>query len=246
MLADVRIHRTLLAQRNLHHVIVQELGRRIIQGDFQPGDSLPSEIALSAEFGVSRTVLREANHILAEKGLVESRPKTGTRVRLRKYWNLLDPDVLEWAYLAGPDLHFLKNLNEVRQIIEPAAAELAAQRASADEIALIGELLERMEAAATDPQRYIDADLQFHAAILAASHNELLEQMTRSISVALTISRRITVQLEGGTKAFMAPHHAIYDAIRARDAVGARAAMSQLIASTAEGMRQVLQQGFAQ
>lgn len=244
-LKDLRVrHAAHAAQRNLHHSVVQELGRRIIRGEFKPGEVLPSELALSAEFDVSRTVLREANRILAEKGMVESRPKIGTRVRPRKEWSLLDPDLLEWSYQAGPDQQFLQNLSEVRRIIEPAAAELAALRMTDAELEILGQLLDHMDAATDDAEGYIIVDLQFHAAILAGSHNELLAQMTRTISVALDISRRITVQLEGGPAAFMPLHHNVYDAIRAHTAADAHGAMLQLITSTQAGMQQILGQSF--
>src|SRR5206468_9070116 len=110
-------------EQSLHGRIVHAIGRRIVTGNLQPGELLPAE----PELGASRTVVREAVKVLAAKGLVESRPKTRTRVRPRDAWNLLDPDVLAWqqdgADGEGTD-SLLRKMTEVRRIIEPAAAEL--------------------------------------------------------------------------------------------------------------------------
>ncbi|MGH8432151.1 MAG: FadR/GntR family transcriptional regulator, partial [Solimonas sp.] len=90
---------------SLHGMVLNQIGQRILRGDLTPGDALPNADDWSAAEGVSRTVLREALKVLAGKGLVESRPKTGTRVRPRSHWNFLDPDVLAWRYAtaAGAD-----------------------------------------------------------------------------------------------------------------------------------------------
>src|SRR5207247_3167418 len=121
-------------RRGLHGAVVHDLGLRIVQGELEAGESLPTEEELSSELTASRTVLREAIKVLAAKRLVESRPKTGTRVRQRAEWNLLDPDVLAWQLEAGPDRRFLEDTLELRGLIEPAAARLAAVRANEGEI----------------------------------------------------------------------------------------------------------------
>src|SRR5437762_9890658 len=117
-------------RRGLHGAVVHDIGLRIVRGELEADDPLPTEDELSGELSVSRTVLREATKVLAAKRLVESRPKTGTRVRPRKDWNLLDPDVLAWQVEAGADAEFLAQALEVRRMIEPAAARLAAERAT--------------------------------------------------------------------------------------------------------------------
>src|SRR3954469_676249 len=100
-------------RRGLHGEIVHEIGLRILRGDLRPGDVLPGEEELGGELGVSRTVLREAIKVLAAKRLVESRPKTGTRVLPRGEWNLIDPDVLAWRLEADPDEQFFADVNEL-------------------------------------------------------------------------------------------------------------------------------------
>src|SRR6187551_3409488 len=115
-------------RRGLHGAVVHEIGVRIVNGDLQPGETLPDNGFL-IDADVSRTVVRETIKVLAAKGLVESRPKVGTRVRPRRDWNLLDPDVLAWQVEAGADPGFLDQALELRRMIEPAAARLAAERA---------------------------------------------------------------------------------------------------------------------
>jgi DNA-binding FadR family transcriptional regulator len=216
----------------LHGQLVHAIGRQIASGELKAGEVLPMPAGLTA----SRTVLREAIKVLAAKGLVESRPKTGTRVRPRRTWNLLDPDVLAWQHTGTPSPAFLRNLTEVRQIVEPAAAELAATRANAGEIKAIAEAYEDMERALTGPGRheaFVRADMRFHRAILEACQNDLLEQMSRVVYSALTLSFHATSRLPGSARASLPKHRAIVAAIRARDAKRARLAMTRLVRSTA-------------
>src|SRR5881398_2664775 len=164
-----RIH---YPEQSLHGRIVHAIGRRIVSGDLRPGDLLPAE----PELGASRTVVREAIKVLAAKGLVESRPKTGTRVRRRDDWNLLDPDVLAWQQDGAVDDALLGKLTEVRRIIEPAAAELAAARADVRDVAAMEDAFQQMEETAqaragTDFEAFVQADMRFHLAILQACRN---------------------------------------------------------------------------
>ena len=205
------------------------------------GATLPDETALSEQFGVSRTVVREAIKVLASKGLVETRPKVGTQVRPRRYWNLLDSDVLAWRYEAGPDEGFLEDISEVRAIIEPPAAAFAAERAAADEVTAILVWCTRMdEAAANDGDEYIDADMAFHTAILDACHNDLLAQLSDTITMALRLSRRLTVTVPGSSLAAMPAHWAVAHAIGERDPGAAERAMRELLWVTASDIGQAL------
>ena len=161
-------------RRGLHGEVVHTIGLQIVGGSIQPGDQLPPEDELTSDLAVSRTVLREAVRVLAAKGLVEARPKIGTRVRARAEWNILDPDVLSWRAEASNDRKLYEETTEVRLAIEPVAARLAASRASADETAGIAEAYEAMAEGVDDQVAYLAADLQFHDRILSACHNELL------------------------------------------------------------------------
>ncbi len=219
--------------RTLHKQIVSHLGLAILRGELASGDTLPSEPELCAQLNVSRIALREALKVLAAKGLVESRPKTGTRIRPRADWNLLDPDVLAWRHEAGPDPEFLRNITDVRLIIEPAAARRAARRASLEDIAALEAWYRRMGIAINDTETFIAADLEFHGAILAASHNELLQQMGTTISAALRASRAVTTHVPGANEASMPQHWAVFEAIGDHNEAAAEAAMTALIMEAA-------------
>src|SRR3990167_3237929 len=115
-------------------MVAGKIGRRIVSGQYRPGDTLQTEPRIQAEFGVSRTAVREAIRLLSAKGLTASRPKIGTRVRPTVDWNMLDPDVLRWQLDQNPSEEFIHALFEMREIIAPAAAERAAERATPEEL----------------------------------------------------------------------------------------------------------------
>ena len=127
-------------------MVAGSLGRRIVSGRYRPGDTLPIEPKIQQEFGVSRTAVREAVRLLAAKGLIASRPKVGTRVRPMAEWNMLDSDVLRWKIDQNPSEDFINALFEMREIIEPAAASLAAERASEAELAEMARAMDGIEA----------------------------------------------------------------------------------------------------
>ena len=227
-------------QRSLHHQVVNEIGSQIVRGTIKPGEMLPNEEALCEQLGVSRTVVREAVRVLMSKGLVQPRPRVGTVVCPRRAWNLLDEDVLRWEYESGPGPDFLRNLIEVRQIIEPAAARLAALRATPEEQAAIQAAYMVLAESVDDPAAYIQADMDFHAAIFSACHNELLEQLARTISIALRASRKTTVQIPHGGRETLPMHGDVMQAILRRDTEGAFAAMSRIISRAAADIERVL------
>ena len=154
---------------------------------------------MAAAIGVSRTVLREALKVLAEKGMVESRPRSGTRVRSRSDWNLVDPDVIAWRREAGPDLEFLRDLTEIRLIVETDAARLAAERATTRRPRRASRRCRpRWSAIVDDIDGYAAADLELHAAVLFATHNPLLAQLADTLSEGLIASRAVTRHRPGG------------------------------------------------
>jgi DNA-binding FadR family transcriptional regulator len=130
--------------KRVHGSIAHDLGVAILTGQYAPGDRLPGEIEFSEQLKVSRSAYREAVRILAAKGLVESRPKTGTRVSDRSRWNVLDPEVLGWSFASEPSEEFIRDLFELRMIVEPAAAELAAIRRNGADLARMGHALGEM------------------------------------------------------------------------------------------------------
>jgi GntR family galactonate operon transcriptional repressor len=228
------------SRRGLHRVVVHHLGLRIVRGELGAGATLPTEADLSTELGVSRTVIREAIKVLAAKGLVESRPKTGTRALGRTHWSLVDPDVLAWQVQVGPDPAFFADLVEVRDFIEPRAAEIAAERATPEERATLMRLQEEMEAADVDAAASMRVDLALHAAILRATHNGLLAQMTEAIITALGASLVSAFRASGGPESTNRAHRLVVEAIGRGDPAGARESMEALIASTAREAGRVI------
>jgi GntR family galactonate operon transcriptional repressor len=223
-----------LQRQNLSEQVVHQIGLSIMRNDFKPGDTLASEPELSLQFNVSRPIMREALKILSAKGLLESRPKTGTRVRPRAEWNILDPGVIGWLFEVGPDRSFLEALCEVRLMFEPIAARLTAARATDDEIKAIEECYRRMDEGVNSPESYIPADLAFHAAICAAAHNEILRKITAALATSLQVSRVVTSRLPGANLAAMSVHQEVMEAIRQRDEQAAEEAMRKLVILTAD------------
>jgi DNA-binding FadR family transcriptional regulator len=230
-------------RRGLHGAVVHEIGVRILRGELKPGDTLPDN-GLIDEPGVSRTVLREAIKVLAAKRLVESRPKTGTRVRPRRDWNLLDPDVLAWQIEAGPNADFLGQALELRRMIEPAAARVAAERATEDQIAALYAAYEEMAAAGDDLDAFMEPDLRFHSLLLEACGNELLEHMSAIFTAVL---RTVFAYSSSSSRAYPRAarrHRAIVKAIEARDPDAAEQAVVRLIDDTKANLASALRRGL--
>jgi DNA-binding FadR family transcriptional regulator len=213
------------------------LALRILSGRYPQGSSLPTEAELGAELGVSRTALREATRTLAAKGLIETRQRAGTRVRASEDWNRLDPDVLAWMGQVEPDLDFVKGLTEARQIIEPAAAALAASRGTARTLAAIEEAYEAMcRADPSDLDACADADVRFHIGILKASRNPVLANLGNVIGAALMNAFRLTTSASVNYSRTLAAHGEVLEAIRLRRAEEARGRMQALLGIACEDL----------
>jgi DNA-binding FadR family transcriptional regulator len=204
----------------------------ILGGDLQPGDRLPSEAELGLQLSVSRTALREAIRTLAGKGLVESRTRAGTVVMPTTAWNHLDPELLAWRETLPPDYAFVRALIEAREVIEPAAAAFAAQRATARDLAAIEAAFDAMKSAAGDDvlDAGVEADTAFHRAILAASQNAVFMNFGSVIGAALRNSFRLTTSASDNYALTLAKHGEVLEAIRMRQEDRARALMTELIA----------------
>jgi DNA-binding FadR family transcriptional regulator len=232
-------HTATYAGRNLHGQVVQELGRRVVGGGYAAGALLPNEEQLCQELQVSRTALREAIKVLAAKGLLEPRPRIGTRVRPREQWNLLDPDILAWRCATGVDATFLRHLAELRDIIEPAAASLAASSRTPQQLSAIGDALQAMREAPAI-ERWVAADLAFHTAVLQATNNPLLMPLAAIIGSALESLLAVTARSAGDFKRGLPDHQKVFEAIQNRDAAGALHRMASMLADTRVQMQQVL------
>jgi DNA-binding FadR family transcriptional regulator len=222
----------------IHGSVVDAIGRWILGGTYAPNDLLPREDDLAIELGVSRTSIREAVRVLSAKGLLQARRRVGVRVRDRDDWNLLDPQVLSWHPDVGRDEALKTSLIEARSIIEPAAAALAAKRATAGDLVQIEQAYLGMERnVRTDLQACCEADLRFHASVIAASHNVVLKGLTGTIEAALRATFAITNRLMTAQSQALAAHLAVFECIRMRDADGARAATIDLLGVAARDLK---------
>ncbi|MCX5407442.1 FCD domain-containing protein [Streptomyces sp. NBC_00335] len=214
------------AGRGVHKAAVEELARRIFDGTYGEGATLDLPHLLE-ELDVSQTVLREAIKVLMAKGLLDARQKRGTFVRPLADWNLFDADVLRWKLAGGPPVCFFSDLLDLRRAIEPAAAALAAERATVQDLAALDAALTAMAASGSDPVPHVRADASFHLALLTASHNLFFTQMYRVIIPAL-VERDRAVH-EGDFEHPHAIHQAVVDQIRAGDPDGAYMAVLDLL-----------------
>ena len=167
--------------------------------------------------------------MLAAKGLVESRPKVGTRVTPREKWHLLDPDVLSWMFQSEPDDRMLEALFELRLIVEPQAAALAAQRRTSEHLERMKRALAVMKAQTLASDEGRAADQEFHAALLIASDNPFLRTLTSSVSAAVSWTTALKQQVRPLVRDPIPDHERVYEAIAARNGEEARTAMVKLV-----------------
>jgi DNA-binding FadR family transcriptional regulator len=213
----------------LHGTIARQLGIAILAGEYQPGDLLDSEIAASEQFAVSRTAYREAVRILAAKGLVDARPKVGTRINPQAKWNLLDPDVLEWTFESEPDAALLNSLFELRNVVESAAAGLAATRRSAAHLKVMRAALDGMAEHTLATPRGRQADLDFHTTLLDATDNPFIISLTSGVSAAINTTTIFKQRKRPLRRDPIPDHVRVFTAIADKDAAKAQKAMSELI-----------------
>jgi DNA-binding FadR family transcriptional regulator len=215
----------------LHGQLADTLGRRIVSGDLPPGSALPAEDTSMAEFKVSRTTYREAIKILTAKGLIDSRPRRGTRVRDRVEWSLLDPDLQDWIAAAGTDAASARAVLEMRQAFEPQIAAIAAERRSPADMERINRAFSGMSQRGIDLATGRRHDAEFHLAIAAATGNEMF--------IALMHALRAALRRGHGTRrpagqdidpACLARHDAVRRAIAFRDSKAAREAVERVLA----------------
>lgn len=211
-----------------------------MRGEIKPGEIIDPD-ALLDDFQVSRTVMREAIKVLSAKGLVDARPRLGTYVTERSRWQLLDGDVMTWRSQDEPDPLLVLELGEVRQIIEPAAARMAAVRRSEDELSAIERALEELESSSGQAQvaSHVRADIAFHTAVLVASGNELLERFEVVLEPALH-ARDALAYAHSTTRDFLDQHRAVFDAIADSDPERARSAMQFLMDQAAHDTETIL------
>jgi len=209
--------------------IARDLGVKVVSGKLKPGAVLEGEIAASGQRKVSRSAYREAVRILVAKGLVQSKPKAGTRVNDRAVWHLLDPDVLSWIFQAAPDKNILIDLFELRRLVEPEAAALAAQRRTSRHLKQMAAALDGMAHHTLINEAGRAADKDFHATLLDASRNLFLSSLASSINAAVAWSTIFKQRYEPLKRDPVPDHRKVYDAVAAGDASAARRAMTELV-----------------
>lgn len=215
--------------RNSHAHVVNEIGQAIINGTYEIGTVLPGDAELAEQFGVSRTVLREAMKTLAAKGLVVPRAKIGTRVTERTKWNFFDSEVLNWHLENGLDQDFLRHLSEMRLSFEPFAARLAVHNATQADIDRLFEHAEQMRVADSTEAMAL-ADLAFHLALLDASKNPFMYSVGSLIEAALVTTFRLSSPAGGEGQAHTAEKHRLVAVgIASGDADTAAAAVETVI-----------------
>lgn len=215
--------------QNLTHQLTHDLGLAIVQGVYPVGSGMPSEAELCIRHNVSRSATREAVKMLSAKGLLTSRPKQGIRVLPESNWNMFDTDVLRWILSSKPSLSLLLEFTQVRVVLEPQAAALAATSATDVQIRDIEKALKRMADADEGLDDPLEADIAFHSAVLAASNNRFLQQLTEFISTALRVSIRYTNRIKGVPGADVQKHGDILRAIQARNPKQARYTVEVLL-----------------
>lgn len=219
---------------NVTQGIVEQLGHAVVARAFGTKDSFPIEAELCKQFGVSRTVLREAVKMLTAKGLLRARPRHGTWVQDESHWNLLDPDVLRWLLERKFSLQLLAEFTEIRLAIEPMAAMLSATSATPEGIARIREGIERMKLAELGDDDPLESDIAFHVAILHSTNNRFYAQLEDVIETALRISIAFTNRFKGVANADIKAHRRVLEYIEAGEPKKAHAAMDAILREVME------------
>jgi DNA-binding FadR family transcriptional regulator len=212
------------------HILRDRLARQIVEGTLKPDDILPNELTLAREHGVSRTTIRDVLRSLEEKGLLERKTYVGTRVRSIHSWNLLDDEVLNWSCGVMSQRRFFSSLMELRMIIEPQAAALAAIRANDADLRAIQDAFSWMN---LDNQR-IDpkGDVAFHQGIIKASGNMFLAQFGGAIRAALYHTIYLSGKEAINQPGSIENHRQVLNAIENRDARSAYAIMIRILDMT--------------
>jgi DNA-binding FadR family transcriptional regulator len=226
--------------KNVHGNTVDHLGEKIVRGQYPAGSLLPPEPMLCEELGVSRTVVREAVKSLIAKGLLTTGPKVGTRVQPPEQWNWFDPDVILWQSKDGLTREFLRDLQDLRRVVEPAAVRMAAQRASAQDISGIEAAFEGMRRAVEEGGDYVTYDLLFHQGLLRACGNRMIVQMSKALAALLRTSFEISTRRKDGPRKSLPLHRAVLDAVAAHDPDLAERSILVLIDGASDDIEAVL------
>ncbi|GLQ06651.1 FadR/GntR family transcriptional regulator [Sneathiella chinensis] len=225
-------------ETGIHGRVVHELGRDIVGGRFKPGEKLPEEAWMIDRFCGSRTAIREALRVLTAKGLLEARQRYGTSVREKRFWNLLDPDVLSWQALDELDEEAVRNLMEIRVSVAPLVARMVSERSTIDELRAINGACEAMEQAERlgNKHDFFRAAVEFNMCLFEACHNDFIVRLRDAIKLLLEYGYRQTELKRCQPFASSRMYRAVLEKIRKRDANGAELAMQSIIAQATEAL----------
>lgn len=217
----------------LNVYIAQQIASQIICGQLPVGSKLPNELDLCQRFGVSRTALRESIKLLASKGLITSKPKVGTFIQPRKYWQFLDRQLLEWLKDSEDPQHFLKQFLGLRKSIEPAACAFSAEFATEEQRQRLTTHFNAMEIASKnkDADAWTLADLNFHALIFQSTSNDFF---TPFGNVLTTVYQCFFNHTSVRGHFCIQEHRAVYQAIMDKDPEVARTASNILLKNNHE------------
>jgi GntR family transcriptional repressor for pyruvate dehydrogenase complex len=207
----------------LHDRVAAELRQRIIEGELKTGDRLPTENELSQQFGVSRNVIREAVRSLSRDGLLDVRQGSGTFVIDHTFEAL--SEVLRLAISVGTANELFVQIADVREIVEPGIAALAARSADANDIAQLRAEVALMDAAMDNVEQFISADHRFHMCIALAAKNKFIVKLLEPIVGVLFAQRSKAFYLDNSPAEAQAYHKRILACIENGDSPGARATM---------------------
>lgn len=216
------------------------LGRQIVSGKYLPGAALPAEADLCEEFATSRNIIREVFRSLEAKRLIEMKRYRGAFVAPRSQWNFLDSDVLQWALEQDEDPGLIAAMSEVRNLVEPAIARWAAERATSSDLAQIEAALNDMIANNQQRDAFNEADIRYHEAVLASVHNPVLQQLSVAISsLQRAIFERTWMGDEANMPQTLQEHKALFDAIRHQDGDAAEQAALTMIARSTRRLKEI-------
>lgn len=212
---------------NITYRIVQSLGKKIVCGDFSRSEPLPSETQLCADYGASRTVLREAVKMLTAKGLLDARPRRGTIIRPEKEWNFTDPDIIDWLLLRKQPTDIAKEFVDFQLANIPTIGALAQPNLSSDEFVKLAKCLELIES--DDLKLANEAELKFHELLLTASGNRFMVCLKHVLVAGLTACQRIRECQEVSREQLCSDYKQIYQALMHGDEQSVRFSLSQFL-----------------
>lgn len=214
--------------------LTRMFGKQIAQGEHAPSSALPSESELCERFEVSRNVMREVIKVLSTKKLIDAQPHRGLFVMPQEQWNYLDADVLEWALEKGTNPELISSLIEVRSLIEPTISRWAAQRATAIDLVAIEASYNAMANNLTNFEAFQEADICFHKAILIATHNVVIQQLSDAVSaLQRAIFDHTFLSDSRHMELTMREHSDLFDAIRRKNPDAAELACHEMVVRTA-------------